>query len=42
MLTGGQSVATSAKQIIDSGVKSAKMERRLSDNEMLLIDNEEE
>ncbi len=42
MLTGGQSVATSAKQIIDSGVKSAKMEKRLSDNEMLLIDNEEE
>lgn len=42
MLTGGQSVATSAKQIIDSGVKSAKMEKRLSDNEMLLIDKEEE
>ncbi len=42
MLTGGQSVATSAKQIIDSGVKSSKMEKRLSDNEMLLIDNEEE
>ncbi|MBR4119520.1 MAG: DNA recombination protein RmuC [Bacteroidales bacterium] len=41
MLTGGQSVATSAKQIIESGVKSAKMEKRLSDNDYLMIENEE-
>ena len=41
MLTGGQSVATSAKQIIESGVKSAKMEKRLLDNDYLMIENEE-
>lgn len=41
MLTGGQSVATSAKQVLNSGIKSLKIEKRFSDEEPLMIDKGE-
>lgn len=37
MLTGKQSVAVSARQVIESGVKSVKMEQKLSDGETFMI-----
>lgn len=41
MLTGKQSVAVSARQVIESGVKSAKMEQKLSDSETFMIGSKE-
>lgn len=41
MLTGKQSVAVSARQVIESGVKSAKMEQKLSDGETFMIVSKE-
>ena len=38
MLTGKQSVATSARQVIESGVKSVKIEKRLLESDDLYID----
>ena len=41
MLTGKQSVAVSARQVVESGVKSAKMEQKLSDSEIFMIGSKE-
>lgn len=38
MLTGKKSITTSARQVIESGVKSAKLEKRLSDNNTIMIE----
>lgn len=38
MLTGKQSIATSVRQVIESGVKSAKMEKRLSTDNTIMIE----
>ncbi|MBR4962933.1 MAG: DNA recombination protein RmuC, partial [Muribaculaceae bacterium] len=38
MLIGKQSMATSARQVIESGVKSQKLEERLNDDNTFLIE----
>ena len=38
MLVGKQSIATSARQVIESGVKSQKLEERLNDDNTFLIE----
>ena len=39
MLVGRQSIATSARQVIESGVKSQRMEERLSNDNSFLIED---
>ena len=38
MLVGRQSIATSARQVIESGVKSQKLEDRFNDDNTFLIE----